>query len=96
MSETTRTSVDFSHRLSANPESLHDCMNPVLERAAAMADLMEAAFELNMANEIHNLWRAAQAIRLEILDAQSILNAYVDGVNVTPKELQSDAAVLPG
>jgi len=81
--------TNFNHRLNAkldaNPARLHDCMNPALERAAAIADLMEVVFELNMANDVTNLWRSAQAIRFEILDAQSMLNAYVDSASTTPK-----------
>jgi len=80
--------TDFSHRLNAELDAsdarLHDCMNPPLERAAAIADLMEVAFELNAANEINNLWRVAQAVRLEVQDAQAILKAYRDGMRAIP------------
>jgi len=83
--------TDFSHRLNAeldkSPARLHDCLNPALERAAAIADLMEVAFEQGMANEMNNLWRAAQAIRFEILDAQAILDAYFDGSTNTPNNV---------
>mgnify|MGYP003393215683 CR=1 FL=1 len=82
--------TNFSHRfnmeLPTNPNQLSDCINPALERAAAIADLMEMAFVLNTANELSNLWRAAQAIRLEIMDASVILDAYVDGAGVAPEQ----------
>ena len=71
----------ISHRLTVQPKTpaqLSDCINPAMERAAAIADLIEAAFHLNMANELPNLRWAAQAILFEILDAQAILLTYVD------------------
>ncbi|MFZ2452561.1 MAG: hypothetical protein WAW36_18795 [Methylovulum miyakonense] len=87
----TRT-PNFSHRVNAeldttSPALLHDCLNPALERAAAIADLMEVAFERGEASDITNLWRAAQALRFEILDAQAILNTYVDGSSNTPSNV---------
>ena len=80
----------FNSELEASHSQLYDCMNPVLERAAAIADVMETALERGMANDISNLWRAAQAIRFEIMDAQVMLEAYVDGVNARPKASQPD------
>jgi hypothetical protein len=86
--------TNFNHRLNteldAHPTRLRDCMDPALERAAAIADLMEVAFEAGGANEISNLWRAAQAIRFEILDARAMLRAYGDGVQTSPKSLQPE------
>ena len=76
----------ISHRVTAQPKTpaqLSDCINPAMERAAAIADLMEAAFHSNMANELPNLRWAAQAIRFEIMDAQAVLLAYVDGSRPT-------------
>lgn len=85
----------FSHclnaELDASPARLHDCMNPVLERAAAIADLMEVALERDTANDLNKLWRAAQAIRFEILDAQAMLKAYVDDSKKSSKNaLEAD------
>ncbi|WP_019864792.1 hypothetical protein [Methylovulum miyakonense] len=89
---------DFSHRvnaeLDASPARLHDCLNPALERAAALADLMESAFEQGKADEISNLWRAAQAIRFEILDAQAILDAYYDGSTNTASNTASNVVEI--
>lgn len=71
---------NFTHRvnaeLDASPYRLHDCMNPALERAAAIADVLESALE---STRLYHLWRAVEAIRLEVLDAQAMLNAYVEG-----------------
>lgn len=82
--------TSLSHRVRAEPpvtpDQLSDCINPALERAAAIADLMEVAFELDMANEMPNLWRAAQAVRFEIMDAQAMLEAYVDGTRGMPEQ----------
>lgn len=74
----------FKHRVVASQEGDFynpiDAVNPSLERAAAIADLIEVACELTCSDsfETDSLWRAAQAIRLEIKDAQTLLNAYVD------------------
>ena len=78
--------LQISHRVTAQPKTpaqLSDSINPMMERAAAIADLMEAAFYLNTANELPNLRWAAQAIRFEIMDAQAILLTYVDGSRPT-------------
>ncbi|GEM_PF-1487634 len=94
----TACTPDFSHRLNGgldtSPARLHDCLNPALERAAAIADLMEVAFEQGMANEINNLWRAAQALRFEILDAQAILDAYYDGSTNTASNTASNVVEI--
>ena len=57
-----------------------DAINPSLERAAALADLIETACEVTdiTSFEPDTLWRAAQAIRFEIKDAQALLKAYID------------------
>ncbi len=93
MTTKTTTSAAFAslnHRVKVEPPTtpaqLSDCINPALERAAAIADLMEVAFEPNIASEMPHLWRAAQAIRFEILAAQAMLRAYVDGARATPEQ----------
>jgi len=99
MNTKNTTIVSLSHRLNTGlntdspitPAKLHDCMNPALERAAGIADLMEVAFKLNMANDLTNLWRPAQAIRFEILDAQAMLNAYVDSQRARPEVSLQDS-----
>ncbi len=95
MNTINTTIVNLSHRLNTGlpttPAKLHDCMNPALERAAGIADLMEVAFERNMANDLTNLWRSAQAIRFEILDAQAMLNAYVDSQRARPEVSLQDS-----
>ncbi|MDO9104820.1 MAG: hypothetical protein Q7U57_07645 [Methylovulum sp.] len=93
--KTNAFATNFNHRLSdkldASSTKLYECLNPALERAASICDLMEVAFGCGMENELSNLWRAAQAIRFEILDAQAVLNAYVDGASTTPGGNQSGA-----
>ena len=87
MTTKTATIASLSHRLTTEPPTtpleFYDCINPALERAAAIADLMEVALQLNMGNDLKNSWRAAQAIRFEVLDAQAMLDAYIDNVNIT-------------
>jgi hypothetical protein len=85
--------ASFKHRLSCDRPThlgqLRDCINPALERAAAIADLMEIAFEQDMeaVNNISgSLWRVAQAVRLEINDAQAMLEAYVNAPVSLPKQ----------
>jgi hypothetical protein len=92
---------NLSHRLGSEPPinlaQLRDCMCPALERAAAIADLMEVAFEQDMEvidNVSGSLWRVAQAVRLEINDAQAMLEAYANGP-VSPRE-QSEIAGANG
>jgi hypothetical protein len=84
--------ANLRHRLGSEPPTdlaqLRDCMGPALERAAAIADLMEVAFEQDMEivdNVSGSLWRVAQAVRLEINDAQAMLEAYANGP-VLPRE----------
>jgi len=62
----------FKHRV--------DGIIPALERAAAVADLIEGAYEVIGSDgfDANTLWRAAQAIRFEILDAKELLKAYID------------------
>jgi len=104
MTEKTSKNANFanlSHRLGreipTDLAQLRDCMSPALERAAAIADLMEVAFEQDMEivnNVSGSLWRVAQAVRLEINDAQAMLEAYVNRP-VSPRE-QSDIAGASG
>lgn len=85
----------FDHRINAGQDktfyNLHDAINPALERAAALADLIEVACEVTdtASFDPNTLWRAAQAIRFEIKDAQAILNAYLDGEQTSKQEVQS-------
>lgn len=72
------------------PERLHDCINPALERAAAITYLLQVALELNRANPLSISWYAAQAIRFEVLDAQAMLSAYVGSASTTPEASQPD------
>ncbi|MGZ4980391.1 MAG: hypothetical protein ACXWE4_03805 [Methylobacter sp.] len=95
------TFASLNHRVRVEPPTtptqLSDCINPALERAAAIADLMEIAFEQDMEivnNVSGSLWRVAQAVRLEINDAQAMLEAYVN-CPVSPRE-QSDIAGASG
>ena len=59
-----------------------DTVNPSLERAKSLADLIEVSCEHNNFDsfEPDTLWRTAQAIRLEINDAQTLLNAYFEEI----------------
>jgi hypothetical protein len=92
MTDKTTDNPDFvtlSHRLNTPPincAQLDDCVNPALERAAAITDLVQVAVELNVAYEMPYLWRAAQAIRFEIMDAQAHLQAYTDRAKTTPEQ----------
>ncbi|WP_036249071.1 hypothetical protein [Methylobacter sp. BBA5.1] len=80
--QTNQPSIDFSHRANVCQGgeffSLNDTINPALERAEAIADLIEVACEVVDITSFapNTLWRAAQAIRLEIKDAQALLDAY--------------------
>jgi hypothetical protein len=71
-------------------------MSPALQRAAALADLMEVAFEDTevVDNVSGSLWLVAQTVRLEINDAQAMLEAYVN-CQVSPHE-QADIACSSG
>ncbi|WP_442498153.1 hypothetical protein [Methylobacter sp. sgz302048] len=80
--QTNKPSIDFGHRSNIGVDgdflNLHDTIQPALERAAAMADLIEVACEVADTTSFapDTLWRAAQAIRFEIKDAQALLEAY--------------------
>ena len=82
--------ANFSHRVNANQDnpffSVADAVNPSLERAAALADLMEVALDTVedlVCFQPNTLWRAAQIIRFEILDAQTLLNANFEAENTS-------------
>jgi hypothetical protein len=80
--QTNRPNINFSHRAPASMTgdffNQYHAMQPALQRAAAIADLIEVACELTdkAAFAPDTLWRAAQAIRFEIQDAQALLDAY--------------------
>jgi hypothetical protein len=80
--QTNKPNINFSHRVCVNVEgdffNLYHTMQPALQRAAAIADLIEVACESSdkAAFAPDTLWRAAQAIRFEIQDAQALLDAY--------------------
>jgi len=81
--------ISFRHRINAsvNGDFINaiDAINPSLERALAIADLIEVACEVTTPEsfEENTLWRAAQVIRLEIMDAKILLNACVESENST-------------
>jgi hypothetical protein len=75
----------FKHRLNADSNgkfyNLLETVSPSLARAAAIADLIEVANELTsdtISFETQTLSLAAQAIRLEIMDAQALMDAYFE------------------
>lgn len=78
-----KPNVNFNHRANVSQDgeffNLHDMANAALQRAGALADLLETACEITdpVSFDPDTLWRAAQAIRFEIMDAQSLLSAYI-------------------
>jgi hypothetical protein len=74
----------FKHRMNTDQDgrffNLEDTVRPSLQRAAAIADLIEVACEVVDICSFENdtLWRAAQAIRCEIRDAEALIDAYVE------------------
>jgi hypothetical protein len=74
----------FKHRMNTDQDgrffNLEDTVRPSLQRAAAIADLIEVACEVADICSFENetLWRAAQAIRYEISDAEALIKAYVE------------------
>lgn len=86
----------FPHRVNTDCDNkffnLIDTVNPSLERAAALADVLEVAFDAvtDLSSfEVNTLWRAAQAIHLEVKDAQTLLNAFIDAKKTSKQEVQS-------
>jgi hypothetical protein len=74
----------FKHRLNTGFDgtffNLPDTVFPSLSRAAAIADLLEVACESGSLDSFapDTLQRAAQAIRLELKDAETLINAYLE------------------
>lgn len=74
----------FKHRVNIGQDgrffNLPDTLFPSLGRAAAIAELLEVAFESGSINSFDpdSLQRAAQAIRLEIRDAEALIDAYLE------------------
>lgn len=81
--QTNKPNIDFSHRVPFSVKkgdsfALYHALYPILQRAAAVADLIEVACEAVDKADFapDTLWRGAQAVRFEIKDAQSLLDAY--------------------
>lgn len=74
----------FKHRLNTVFDgtflNLQDTVFPSLNRAAAIADLLEVACESGNLGSFapDTIQGAAQAIRLELQDAEALVNAYLD------------------
>ncbi|MGY6278004.1 hypothetical protein [Methylomonas sp. MgM2] len=71
-----KANVDLSHRL--EPISFYDNIAPALQRAAAIADLLEVATDTSSfdAFEPKTIKYASQAIRMELADVKAMLEAY--------------------
>ncbi|MGJ0483172.1 MAG: hypothetical protein ACR65R_01390 [Methylomicrobium sp.] len=69
----------FKHRLNTGVDgtffNMRDTVFPSLNRAAAIADLLEVADINSVAPD--TLQKAAEAIRLEIMDAEALIEAYI-------------------
>jgi hypothetical protein len=92
--QTNKPNINFSHRVNARDFlGLRDEIDQALKRAAAVADLIEVACEVTDTSAFapDTLWRAAQAIRLEIEDAQALLAADTseDASEALKNELES-------
>jgi hypothetical protein len=74
----------FKHRMNTDQDgkffNLEDTVRPSLQRAAAIADLLEVACESGSLDSFDpgTLQKAAQAIRLEIRDAEALIEAYLN------------------
>jgi len=89
--------VSFSHRLSPHLTAddisqLYDSLNPALQRAAAIADLLEIAIDVDGGDAFNagTIRNAAQAIRLEVIDAKAMLNAFFDSPATVAADKQAD------
>jgi hypothetical protein len=89
----------FKHRRNADSNgkfyNLQETINPSLARAAAIADLIEVANELTrdtVSFETQTLSLAAQAIRLEIMDAQALIEAYFEETEANTEAEKAGAA----
>jgi hypothetical protein len=94
ITEREKLSIDFSHRLNGaigigTTLRLHECVNSALERAAAVADLMEVVFQADMETDVRHLWRAAEVISFELLEARAIITAYDDNNKINPDEMSA-------
>jgi hypothetical protein len=80
--QANKPTIDFSHRAPFGVDgdffALYHAMQPALQRAAAVADLIEVACQETNKTDFSpdTLWRAAETIRFEIKDAQAVLDAY--------------------
>jgi len=89
--------VNFSHRLNPTiqPEkiiSLYESLSPTLKRAAAIADLLEVAAEVDYGSALDSdsVHSAAQTIRMELSDARAMLDAFFNQQATKPQ-----ADILP-
>jgi len=81
--QTNKPNIVFSHRAPFSVKkgdsfAMYQALHPTLQRAEAVADLIEVACEATDKSDFapDTLWRAAQTIRFEIKDAQALLDAY--------------------
>ncbi len=85
-------STTFQHRQpNSHDSTLGDAVPQALDRAKAIIDLIEVACEVVDVSsfEPSTLWRAAQAARFEIMDAQILLAAYRLAEQSGKNEVQS-------
>lgn len=84
----------FEHRINGYHDgqfmNVIDAINPSLERAEAIADLLEVAAESKSARNLstNSLWRVAEAIQFEIKDARALLIAYDEETQANKQEVQ--------
>jgi hypothetical protein len=87
----------FKHRMPIGQDgrffNLEDTVSPSLRRAAAIADLIEVACEVTDICSFENdtLWRAAQAIRYEIRDAEALIQAYIEETRSSTQAEKEDS-----
>ncbi|MEF3076407.1 hypothetical protein V2P20_15360 [Methylobacter sp. Wu1] len=81
--QTNKPNIIFSHRAPFSVKkgdsfAMYHALYPILQRAEAVADLIEVACqETNKADFSRDtLWRSAETIRFEIKDARALLDAY--------------------
>lgn len=86
------TTTTFLYRQPSSYDAiLGDAVPEALDRATAIIDLIEVACEVVDVNSFEptTLWRAAQAARFEIMDAQILLAAYRLAEQSGKNEVQS-------
>ncbi len=86
------STTKFQHRQPNSHISLiGDTIPQALDRAKAIVDLIEVACEVVDVNSFapSTLWRAAQAARFEIMDAQLLLETYRTAGQFSKNEVQS-------